>query len=465
MRSSQRLQRVWTVFHVRLASKPLQSAEHSPLGSDRQNCQECGGISSYCSLCYVKPRRRRCDRAPILRCPTITVLTRAMSNQSYLPFARPNIDPETIAEVADVLASGWITSGPKVLAFEAQLSALFGGRPVRAFSNGTATMEVALRLAGIGAGDEVITTSITWVATANVIVAVGARPVFVDIDPHTRNLDLAGVAAAITSRTRAIMPVYLAGLPVDMEALYEIAQKHGLRVVEDAAQAIDSRWQNRRIGSFGDLVSFSFQANKNITCAEGGCLVMNNADEAEKAERYRLQGLLRTGQDAMDVVVTGGKFNLTDINATIGLGQLRHLNDVTQRRASLAQRYFEASAAESLKELGIELPARLDSQDSFFAARTNWHMFQVVLPTHRLKGGRAAVMKTMQEQGIGTGVHYPAIHLFSFYRSLGWREGMLPHAERIGRGILTLPLFPAMNADDVHRVCGSLAKSCKTLFQ
>ena len=187
-------------------------------------------------------------------------------------------------------------------------------------------MEVALRVAGIGPGDEVITTPISWVATANVVVAVGARPVFVDIDPRTRNIDLAALEAAITPRTRALMPVYLAGLPVDMDRLYAIAARHGLRVIEDAAQAIDSRWRGRRIGAFGDLVSFSFQANKNITCAEGGCLVLADEAEARVAERLRLQGVVRSGADGMDVVTPGGKFNLSDIHATIGLHQLPALD-------------------------------------------------------------------------------------------------------------------------------------------
>src|SRR5664279_5041570 len=257
-----------------------------------------------------------------------------MADADFLPFARPQIDAATIAAVGEVLASGWITTGPKARDFEARLSALFGDRPVRSFANGTATMEVALRLAGIGPGDEVITTPITWVATANVVSAVGARAVFADIDPRTRNLDLAAVEAAITPRTRALMPVYLAGLPVDMDALYAMARRHGLRVIEDAAQAIDSRWKGKRIGSFGDLVSFSFQANKNITCAEGGCLVLNSEAEAERAERLRLQGVVRSGMDGMDVEYPGGKFNLTDINAAIGLGQLPHLEAVTRARAA-----------------------------------------------------------------------------------------------------------------------------------
>ena len=384
-----------------------------------------------------------------------------MSLPAFLPFTKPDIDAETIADVSLVLASGWITSGPKVAEFEAQLSALFGGRPVRAFSNGTATMEVALRLAGIGPDDEVITTAITWVATANVIVAVGAKPVFVDIDPQTRNIDLAAVEAAITPRTKAIMPVYLAGLPVDMDRLYRIAKQHGLRVIEDAAQAIDSHWNSQRIGSFGDLVSFSFQANKNITCAEGGCLVLNNAAEAEAVERLRLQGVVRSGLDGMDMEKPGGKFNLTDINAAIGLGQLKHLDAVTRRRAELAQAYFAAAAATGLEALGIELPPPINS----LGAITNWHMFQVLLPASRLQGGRAAVMQMLRDAGIGAGVHYPALHLFSFYRDQGWREGMLPHSERIGRSILTLPLFPAMNDADPLRVCRALAASCQQLLQ
>ena len=383
-----------------------------------------------------------------------------MTEAGFLPFARPDIDAATIAAVSDVLASGWITTGPQVQAFEARLSELFGGRPVRAFANGTATMEVALRLAGIGAGDEVITTPVTWVATANVIVSVGARPVFVEVDPRTRNLDLAAVEAAITPRTRALMPVYLAGLPVDMDRLYAIARRRGLRVIEDAAQAIDSRWRAARIGSFGDLVSFSFQANKNITCAEGGCLVMNTPAEAERAERLRLQGVVRTGLDGMDVEAPGGKSNLSDVHAAIGLGQLRRLEQVTQRRVELAQQYFDAAAAADLSSLGIELPAPTDAG----GATTNWHLFQVLLPTDRLAGGRAAVMQALRDAGIGTGVHYPAVHLFTYYRQLGWRDGTLPQAERIGRSILTLPLFPAMRSSDVERVCQTLAATCKRLL-
>ncbi|HUP08274.1 MAG TPA: DegT/DnrJ/EryC1/StrS aminotransferase family protein [Caldimonas sp.] len=383
-----------------------------------------------------------------------------MPDPSFLPFVRPHIDAATIATVGEVLASGWITSGPKAKSFEAELSRLHGGRPVRAFASGTATLEVALRVARIGPGDEVITTPITWVATANVVAAVGAKPVFADIDPRTRNLDLAAVEAAITPRTRALIPVHLAGLPMDMDRLYAIARAHDLRVIEDAAQAIDARWKGARIGSFGDIASFSFQANKNITCAEGGCLVFGAEDEAELAERLRLQGVVRSGFDGMDVEVPGGKFNLTDVHAAIGLGQLPHLEAVTRRRAELARLHFEAAERHGAAALGIELPPALDS----VRATTNWHMFQVVLPADRLAGGRAAVMERMHADGIGTGVHYPAVHRFTYYRSLGWRDGMLPHAERIGRSILTLPLFPTMADADVERVWVALESACKALL-
>ena len=383
-----------------------------------------------------------------------------MVAQPFLPFARPQVDAATIASVGEVLASGWLTTGPKVLALEERLSSLFGGRPVRAFANGTATLDVALRLAGVRAGDEVITTPISWVATANVVEALGARAVFVDIDPVTRNLDLDAVDAAVTPRTRALLPVYLAGLPVDMDRLYAIARRHGIRVVEDAAQAIDARWNDRRIGSFGDLVSFSFQANKNITAAEGGCLVMTSAAEAQRAERLRLQGVVRSGLDGMDVEEPGGKANLSDVHAAIALGQLDRLAEITARRADLAEHYFSMAARHEWPQWGIELPPRTNPA----GAIGNWHMFQVVLPADRLRGGRAAVMQGLRERGIGSGVHYRAMHLFTYYRGRGWREGQLPNAERVGRSILTLPLYPGLRESDVERVCDALTDTCRRLM-
>ncbi|HKI73392.1 MAG TPA: DegT/DnrJ/EryC1/StrS aminotransferase family protein [Pseudomonadales bacterium] len=364
----------------------------------------------------------------------------------FLPFARPHIDEEAITAVGEVLRSGWITSGPKVLEFEKQLSEYFGGRPVRTFNSGTCTMEIALRIAGIGPGDEVITTPLSWVATANVILEVGATPVFADIDPLTRNIDLDKLEAAITPKTRAIIPVYLSGLPVDMERLYAIATQHGLRVVEDAAQALGSTWKDKRIGSFGDLVSFSFQANKNLTTAEGGCLVMSNSDEVQMAEKYRLQGVTRSGFDGMEVDVLGGKFNMTDISAAIGLNQLPQLAAITARRHELARRYFSAFGTDFEFQTGVQLPVQ-DFEN------TNWHMFQIVLPEGAV---RSDFMARMKERNIGCGVHYPPIHLFQLYRERGFQEGMFPVAESVGRRIVTLPLFPRMGEADVERVVAAV---------
>ena len=369
------------------------------------------------------------------------------SSLPILPFSRPSIDEATIAQVADVLRSGWITSGPKVKAFEAALSQYCGGRPVRTFNSGTCTMEIALRIAGIGPGDEVITTPITWVASANVILEVGATPVFADIDPVTRNLDLAKVEAAITPRTKAILPVYLAGLPMDMDKLYALAAKYQLRVVEDAAQALGSRWQGKPIGSFGDFVSFSFQANKNLTTAEGGCLVLNNEAEAILAEKYRLQGVSRSGIDGIDCDVLGGKFNMTDIMATIGLGQIDKIDAITAHRASLAQHYYDCFGADFEAQSGAQLP-----QAAF--GTSNWHLFQIILPS-RIK--RADFMAAMLEKfQIFLGFHYAPVHLFTLYRERGFAPGMFPHAEHIGMQNVTLPMFNTMTKADVERTVAAV---------
>ena len=373
----------------------------------------------------------------------------------FIPFTRPSFDEATIAAVAEVLRSGWVTSGPKLAEFEAALSTYFGNRPVRCFANGTATMKIALQVAGIGPGDEVITTPISWVATSNVILSVGATPVFVDIDPCTRNIDLEKVPAAITPKTRAIMPVYLAGLPVNMDKLYALAKENGLRVIEDAAQAFGSEWKGQRIGSIGDLVSFSFQANKNLSTVEGGCLVLNDLNEARLAEKLRLQGLTRTGMDGMDVDMLGGKDNLTDVNAVIGLHQLKHIAQFQEKRTLLAAHYYivlrSGLKAPNLQDLDLGLPTQLDSN-----CKTNWHMFQVVLPLEQLTVDRAHIMADLKELGIGTGVHYPAITGFSLYQHKGYRPSDTPIAARIGKSILTLPLFPGMSNADVERIVNAL---------
>ncbi len=379
-----------------------------------------------------------------------------MSNAlpSFLPFTRPSIDEETIAAVGEVLRSGWITSGPKTLEFEAALSALFGGRPVRVFNSGTITLEIALQLVGVGPGDEVITSPLSWVSTANVVLHLGARPVFVDIDPHTRNIDLERIEAAITPRTKAIIPVDLAGLPVDRDRLYTIAGRHRLRVVEDAAQSLGASWNGKPIGSTGDFVSFSFHANKNLTTCEGGALVLPDDISPALCERLRLQGVQRLDGGEIEVEVAGHKGNLTDVAAAVGLGQLKHLEEFTASRRALARRYFERLDP----ALGLGLPPA-DFVNS------NWHMFQVLLPLERMSMSRADFIARLRERNIGAGVHYPAMHLFALYRGIGCREGDFPIAERIGRSTLTLPLFPAMQDADVDAVCANIADLLRNAAQ
>jgi dTDP-4-amino-4,6-dideoxygalactose transaminase len=362
--------------------------------------------------------------------------------EAFLPFTRPSIDEATIAGVAEVLRSGWITSGPKVLEFEAQLSEYCGGRPVRALASATGGLEIALAVAGVGAGDEVVTTPLSWVATANVVLRAGARPVFADVDPATRNIDLDLMEQAITPRTRALLPVDLAGLPVDRDRLYEIARRHKLRVIEDAAQSMGANWKGRRIGSSGDLVSISFHPNKNMTTTEGGCLVLNDAAEARQTELWRLQGVERFADGSIEVTLPGGKHNMTDVAARVGLGQLPLLEAFNARRRELARLYF----GQIDPALGLGLPPADFTQ-------SNWHMFQVLLPPDTDRGAFIADMKA---RGIGVGVHYPAMHLFRVFRELGWRRGQFPHAERIGASIVTLPLFPVMQDGDVARVVAAL---------
>jgi dTDP-4-amino-4,6-dideoxygalactose transaminase len=271
-------------------------------------------------------------------------------------------------------------------------------------------------------------------------VRTGARPVFVDIGLDSRNIDLDQVQAAITARTRAILPVHFAGLPVDMDRLYELARRHGLRVVEDAAHAIGSSWKGRRIGSFGDLVCFSFHPNKNITTIEGGAVSGGSPEEVRALELHRWHGQTKNAGE-VDTLFAGGKANLSDVAARVGLGQLARLEEFNAKRRELVARYFDLWS----QDPPVRLPERGDGGHS-------WHIFAPLLPLQHMNLSRQQFTSAMAERGIAVGVHYPAIHLFTAYRALGYREGQFPNAERVGRETITLPLFPAMEPGDVERV-------------
>jgi len=372
-----------------------------------------------------------------------------MSALPYLKFAGPVLDEATIAGVAEVLRSGQLTSGPWVQEFETALSAFCEGRPVRVLTSATAAVEVALQLCAIGPGDEVITPAQSFFTVPNMIVKVGATPVFVDCDLATRNIDLGAVDAAITPRTRAIIPTHWPGSLVDMDALHALARRRQLRVIEDAALVIGSRWQGRNVGAFGDLVTFSFHPNKNITSIEGGALVVNSADEANRIEPLRFHGITYLSDRTRDVAFPGGKFNLPDVNARIGVAQLARLPEFLAKRRALVDRYFERFATHP----ACVLPPRPDGDDG-----QSWNMFSVLLPLERLNLSRKAFRDALEERGIGTGVSYEALHLSTLGRRFGYQEGDFPVTERIARETVTLPLHPALTVADVDRVCAAVAE-------
>ncbi|AMO99490.1 aminotransferase class-V family protein [Collimonas arenae] len=328
-----------------------------------------------------------------------------MTKTNLLNFAQPQLDEATIAAVVDVLRSNWIASGPNVQAFEQALSDSFGGRPTRVLTSATGAMEVALELCGIGAGDEVITSAQSFFSTMNMIVKVGAKPVFVDCDLETRNIDLAQVEAAITPRTKAIMPTHFPGALVDMDALFALAKKHGLRVIEDAALVQGSQWKGQAVGSFGDIATFSFHPNKNMTTIEGGAIVVNDEAEAKQVEVLRFHGIVRLPDETRDVVVAGGKFNMSDVSAVIGLHQLQQLPQFLAKRSVLAARYFERFP----KIPGVVLPPQGVPDQS-------WNMFCALIPFERLGQTRQQFRAALRAQGVATGVSYEACHLTSIGR-------------------------------------------------
>ena len=363
---------------------------------------------------------------------------------AYLKFAGPDLDEATIAGVAEVLRSGQITSGPWVARFERQLEAFCGGRPVRVLTSATAAIEVALQLCGVGPGDEVITGAQSFFTVLNMIAKVGATPVFVDCDLVTRNIDLDQVEAAITPRTKAIIPTHFPGALVDLDAVYALAKRRGVRVIEDAALVLGSRWRGQNVGAVGDIVTFSFHPNKNATSIEGVALVVNDQDEARRAEALRFHGIRYLPDRTRDVAFPGGKFNLPDVNARIGCAQLERLPEFLARRRMLVDRYF----ARFETDPACVLPPRPAGDDGH-----SWNMFNVLLPLSDLKIDRSGFRTAMEARGIGTGVSYEALHLCTLGRRFGGREGQHPNAERIARETVTLPLHTRLGEADIDRVC------------
>lgn len=346
-----------------------------------------------------------------------------------------------------------MTTGPRTKKFEEALCAYFGGvESAQSCSSATAGLLMALLALDLEPGDEVITTPMTFAATLNCIVLAGGTPRLVDVERGTYNMDISQVEAAIGPRTRAVMPVHFAGLPVDLDRLYALAERHGLRVIEDAAHAIGAEYRGRRIGSFGDTQVFSFHPNKNMTTGEGGAVVTRDAAMRRRIDLLRFHGIDReawsrfgkSGSPHYDIALAGYKFNFMDIQAALGLHQLPALDGFIDRRRQLAERYLAAFADCD----GLELPAGAP-----YPVRHAWHLFAPLVKGEAAGIDRDRFMELLKERDIGTGLHYRAIHLSSYYSErYGFCRGQFPEAERISDRIVSLPLFPDLSDSDQQRV-------------
>lgn len=376
--------------------------------------------------------------------------------ETFLPFARPSISPEALAEVSACLQSGWITTGPRVKKFEEMLRGYVQAPQVLTVTSATAGLFMVLKALNFQPGDEVITAPMTFAATLNVIVLAGGKPVLVDVERETYNIDVKKLAAAITPRTRAIMPVHFAGLPVDCDPLYALAEKHGLRVIEDAAHAIGTEYRGRKIGAFGDVQVFSFHPNKNITTGEGGAIALRDEKLAAELQLLRFHGMDReawarfgkTGNQHYEIITPGYKFNMMDMQAALGLHQLPALDGFIARREELVQRYRQALS---------DWPEFILTKDPSYPHRHAWHLFAPLVNTGKgTRLTRDEFMAALKERNIGTGLHYRAAHLYPYYRdTYGWEPGDFPNAEFISDRIVSLPLFPTLtHAEQDHVIAG-----------
>jgi dTDP-4-amino-4,6-dideoxygalactose transaminase len=366
--------------------------------------------------------------------------------ETAVPFSPPSIGTDEIAEVIATLESGWLSTGPRVRRFEREFAAYTGARHAIGVSSCTAALHLSLVASGIGPGDEVITTPLTFVSTANVIVHTGATPVFADVDPTSGNIDPDAVAEAVTPRTRAIIPVHYGGRPVDVDAIGAVARRHRLVVVEDAAHCIEGVVSSRKIGTTSDFTCFSFYATKNLTTGEGGMVTTASAEAAERIRIASLHGMTKNGWSRYergravdyDVLMAGFKYNMTDLEAAIGLHQLASIDRRLERRRAIARRYDEELA---------DLP--IDTFVPVPAGTVHAHHLYTILVDGRSGRTRDDVADALAASGVASSIHFPPVHLHRYYAErFGFRRGQFPHAERIAASVLSLPLSPALT--DAH---------------
>jgi dTDP-4-amino-4,6-dideoxygalactose transaminase len=379
-----------------------------------------------------------------------------MKRNGFLPFSRPSIGQEEIEEVADTLKSGWITTGNKTQRFERAFGDYVRSKHAIALASATAGLHLGLIALGIGPGDEVITSPMTFVATVNQIVLTGARAVLIDIDPHTLMIDTNQIEERITDRTKAILPVHFAGAPADMDPIVDLAKKHGLKILEDAAHGLGTRYKGRHVGVIGDAGVFSFHPIKNITTGEGGMFVTDDDSLANTIRLLKFHGLTseawqryrRDGVPQVEMIMPGYKYNMTDLQASLGIHQLAQLDRFNLRRTELADLYTRLLSPMEV----LDLPG-LPSYDH----QHGWHLYTVRLRTGRLGIDRDTFMNELKTRNIGTGLHFRAVHLYDYYaKTLGYARGSLPVAADASERILSLPLFPGMGDDDAHDVAAAI---------
>jgi dTDP-4-amino-4,6-dideoxygalactose transaminase len=377
--------------------------------------------------------------------------------EEFLPYALPLIEEDDIAEVVATLKSNWVTKGPKTIEFEKRFAEFVGAKHAIAVNSCTAALHLSLVAKGIGAGDEVITTPMTFAASSNVIIHTGATPVFADIDPVTMNIDVNKLKEKITPKTRAIIPVHIAGHPCEMDEILAVAREHNLFVLEDAAHAVYTRYKGQMVGSIGNATAFSFYATKNLVTGEGGMVTTDDDELAEKIRVISVHGMSKnawnrysaSGSWYYEIMSPGYKNNMTDIQSALGLTQLAKLERLQGIRRNIAERYNEAFS--ELAEL--EIPVELDY------ARHAWHLYILKLNLDKLSIDRGQFIEELKEEKIGTSVHFIPVHLHPYYReTYGYKRGDFPQTEVTFDRILSLPLYPKMGTEDVEDVISAVKR-------
>lgn len=375
---------------------------------------------------------------------------------SYLPYGKQWIDEEDIQAVLKVLKGGYLTTGPAVGEFEKAVASYVGAKYAVAFSSGTAALHAACFASGIGEGDEVITSPMTFVASANCVLYQGGTPIFADIDNQTYNIDPEEIKAKITHKTKAIIPVHFTGQPVALDEIHRIARKYNLVVIEDGAHALGATYKGQMVGSLSDMTMFSFHPVKHITSGEGGMITTNNEDYYQKLIQFRSHGITREADKLIEnqgpwyyeMQFLGFNYRMTDIQAALGTSQLKKIDKFIGLRKKYVSMY--TNAFEEIDE--IQTPYQ-DSNGS-----SSWHLYIIRLNLEKLSGNRKEIFEALQKENIGVNVHYIPVHLQPYYAKLGYHRGLCPNAEKLYEEIITLPLFPAMTENDVSDVISAVNK-------